>query len=418
MKRLKKLVLSLSIVLTMSIAFVLGIVCSTKTVVGSAIQTADKTKTNGASAQLVSPTEYYFEAGEVKLQSGENDPSLDYEYDPNVVELSNGNIAYKYSFTNTMKTATAVSLKDISTDKVSLSYAWQLNDPIDVENESFTSYSIYSCEIMPNEGDTLYVYIIVTPKEQTIPASFNTSVEWWYGEPGELNIILNGNSTTQTIVKGQEIDFPIISLEGTQVVTGWYLDSALTKQVTFPFKTLGTTLYPKIGHGTEGNLPADWLTRDGGHYVVTKGTSTLPSNLIIQSHYNGLPITHIADGNIEDALNYDFSTLVFGMQQGITSVSLPNTMTYIGAGAFAYCSSLTNVTLPDSIETINVGAFAFCLSLQSVKLPKNLTALLPIVFVDCPNLTYVDASVVETVSYDYTDGAWVYNSTDSTPLTE
>ena len=33
-------------------------------------------------------------------------------------------------------------------------------------------------------------------------------------------------------------------------------------------------------------------------------------------------------------------------------------------------------------------------------------------------LTYVDASVAETVSYDYTDGAWVYNSTDSTPLTE
>ena len=33
-------------------------------------------------------------------------------------------------------------------------------------------------------------------------------------------------------------------------------------------------------------------------------------------------------------------------------------------------------------------------------------------------LTYADTSVVETVSYDYTDGAWVYNSTDSTPLTE
>ena len=33
-------------------------------------------------------------------------------------------------------------------------------------------------------------------------------------------------------------------------------------------------------------------------------------------------------------------------------------------------------------------------------------------------LTYVDASLAETVSYDYTDGAWVYNSTDSTPLTE
>lgn len=31
-------------------------------------------------------------------------------------------------------------------------------------------------------------------------------------------------------------------------------------------------------------------------------------------------------------------------------------------------------------------------------------------------LTYTDASVVETVSYDFTDNAWVYNSTDVTPL--
>ena len=31
-------------------------------------------------------------------------------------------------------------------------------------------------------------------------------------------------------------------------------------------------------------------------------------------------------------------------------------------------------------------------------------------------LTYVDASLVETVSYDYTGGNWVYNSTDSTQI--
>lgn len=33
-------------------------------------------------------------------------------------------------------------------------------------------------------------------------------------------------------------------------------------------------------------------------------------------------------------------------------------------------------------------------------------------------ITYVDASRVETVSYDYTEGHWVYNSTDITPLGE
>ena len=31
-------------------------------------------------------------------------------------------------------------------------------------------------------------------------------------------------------------------------------------------------------------------------------------------------------------------------------------------------------------------------------------------------LTYCDASLVETVSYDYVDGHWVYNSTDSTDI--
>ena len=33
-------------------------------------------------------------------------------------------------------------------------------------------------------------------------------------------------------------------------------------------------------------------------------------------------------------------------------------------------------------------------------------------------LTYVDASVVETVSYDHSESGWAYNSTDKTPLVE
>lgn len=31
-------------------------------------------------------------------------------------------------------------------------------------------------------------------------------------------------------------------------------------------------------------------------------------------------------------------------------------------------------------------------------------------------LTYADASVVETVSYDFTVSGWAYNSTDTTPI--
>ena len=168
---------------------------------------------------------------------------------------------------------------------------------------------------------------------------------------------------------------------------GWYLDSNFTMPATFPLGTIGQTLYAKFP-----NLPTDWLTLDGDHYVVTKGTNALPSNLVIPRYYDDLPVTHIADGDIGAALGGDCSSLVFGLQEDITSVELPNTMQYVGAGAFVGCTALTNVILPDSIQTINTGAFAMCMSLQTIKLPKNLTALMPMVFAECISLTYVDAS--------------------------
>ena len=59
----------------------------------------------------------------------------------------------------------------------------------------------------------------------------------------------------------------------------------------------------------------------------------------------------------------------------ITSISLPNSVTSIGAGTFAYNFNLKSVKLPDSIQTMDDAAFAFCTSLTEITLPEDLTSI-------------------------------------------
>ena len=51
---------------------------------------------------------------------------------------------------------------------------------------------------------------------------------------------------------------------------------------------------------------------------------------------------------------------------GLTSVTIPNSVTSIGYGAFSECSGLTSVTIPNSVTSIGEYAFSLCSKLLSV----------------------------------------------------
>ena len=63
----------------------------------------------------------------------------------------------------------------------------------------------------------------------------------------------------------------------------------------------------------------------------------------------------------------------------LTAVTIPNSVTSIGNGAFRGCSGLTAVTIPGSVTSIGNEAFSGCTSIMSVKSfiaePFNVTGL-------------------------------------------
>ncbi|MCD8161397.1 MAG: leucine-rich repeat domain-containing protein, partial [Clostridiales bacterium] len=73
----------------------------------------------------------------------------------------------------------------------------------------------------------------------------------------------------------------------------------------------------------------------------------------------------------------------------ITSVTIPDGVTSIGAEAFAYCESLTSVTIPDSVTTIGKYAFEYCTGLTSVTIPSSVTTIGNGAFRSCESLTSV-----------------------------
>ena len=62
---------------------------------------------------------------------------------------------------------------------------------------------------------------------------------------------------------------------------------------------------------------------------------------------------------------------------GLTSVTIPNSVTSIGEGAFFGCSSMTSITIPNSVTSIGLGAFGDCTGLTSPVYNAHIFAFMP-----------------------------------------
>ena len=77
----------------------------------------------------------------------------------------------------------------------------------------------------------------------------------------------------------------------------------------------------------------------------------------------------------------------------LTDITIPNTVTDIGVGAFKY-SALTSMIIPNGITKIRGFAFYHCTSLKSINLPQSITQIQRDAFRDCTALTTVVCEAV------------------------
>ena len=72
---------------------------------------------------------------------------------------------------------------------------------------------------------------------------------------------------------------------------------------------------------------------------------------------------------------------------GLTSLTIPSSVTSIGGSAFEGCSRLTSLTIPSSVTSIKGRAFYGCSGLTSLTIPSSVTSIGEMAFRGCSGLT-------------------------------
>lgn len=75
---------------------------------------------------------------------------------------------------------------------------------------------------------------------------------------------------------------------------------------------------------------------------------------------------------------------------GVSSITLPETVTSIGKSAFRNCDSLKQIRIPETVTSIGESAFNGCTMLNSVNIPKGVTKIEPWTFCECDFLATID----------------------------
>ena len=126
-----------------------------------------------------------------------------------------------------------------------------------------------------------------------------------------------------------------------------------------------------------GDLQYDYVDRENAT-VAFNGIRTNSEMVDIPASVEYDGVTYTVVGIAPSAL----------YNEGVSSVSIPSTVTYIGNSAFRGCSQLSEIVIPDGV--VSIGQYAFSASgLVSVDIPDSVTTLDRGAFERCSRLTEI-----------------------------
>ena len=138
-----------------------------------------------------------------------------------------------------------------------------------------------------------------------------------------------------------------------------------------------------IAFGNEPSVVSgDYIIDDWKIYISEEGNISIKDykgsseNVEIPDNFDGFPVVSIGQNAFQ--------------KKDVVSVTIPDSVTYIGYGAFDLCSKLKSVVIGKSVETISECAFRYCESLEKIVIPDPVKIIKESAFYGCVNLTSVD----------------------------
>ena len=138
-----------------------------------------------------------------------------------------------------------------------------------------------------------------------------------------------------------------------------------------------------------------------GPYVIPDSVTALDSYAFGSFYLNNNLTNVTIPGSITEIPNGAFQRCT-----NLTEVTISKGVVSLGDYAFEGCTSLSSVTIPDGVTTIGKEAFRFCESLTSITLSDSVTSIGDRVFYYCNSLTAIEVSDNNSV-YASCDGVLV-----------
>jgi hypothetical protein len=131
-------------------------------------------------------------------------------------------------------------------------------------------------------------------------------------------------------------------------------------------------------------------------YALTGIGECTALDISIPDEYDGMPVTHIADG-------------AFSGNTALHTVTLPDSITYIGSNAFNGCTSLTSVIVPQEVSTIEMCTFMGCSELSTVIIEGGVKTIDVCAFAGCEKLTEVTFTGTKEAWQEVENNSWKWS---------
>ena len=236
----------------------------------------------------------------------------------------------------------------------------------------------------------IYAFCCTGIKEVTIPQDVQeigymafygcenlTKVISKINEPFDLD-----NSTFEAINSSATLYVPVGTKEKYETAVGWKEFKNIVETDNTEYKVDDTFVVNGVTYKITSLDPRKVMVGSGDiTNVVTAIDKSTTGDLVIPASVTG------EDGNEYTVVSFSYGA--FAGCSGLTSVTIPNTVTNINWYTFSGCSGLTSVTIPEGITKIGEYAFANCTSLTSFTIPNSVTSIEAKAFSGCNGLTSI-----------------------------